>query len=478
MTIVSSSTNRPRTESGLRDVAQCVGLLGVFVTYHVVLAWLMRHQGLVLGAFGPGKVVTRLVPVYMHWELHLKTGLLAALAVMAGFLVWFVRRGWSCAGGWRLIATFVGFHLLIASSVTLVDGSPQRLIRSYEQLSATDYFGAVPRVENARAFLANYPRLMPDLPLHCQTHPPGGVLLLWLVAQAFGPGATAAVLATIGASSLVVPAVYFLARETLPDRSARLATALFLLAPSIVLFSAACLDAVFMVPIVWAMLFLWKMRSQRTVVWGLLAGTAATMASLLTFSVAFLAVWVLFVAGFTAAYDRTRLKNTLLGMATAAAAAGALYFCLWLASGYDPWATFTTALRGHARIMAGGNHATLRQHAHLAIANLAAFLFCAGIPLAVLWARRLSTVARTAAPRDRGWIFDVSFVTASALVDLAPLYTLEVEHIWVFMVPGVAIAAARCAAAEGQRPSNVAALALALQAGQTVLMEVCFNTVW
>jgi hypothetical protein len=120
----------------------------------------------------------------------------------------------------------------------------------------------------------------------------------------------------------------------------------------------------------------------------------------------------------------------------------------------------------------------LRQHGHLAIANLAAFLFCAGIPLTVLWARRLSAAAAIAVERDGGWIFDVSFVAAVALVDLAPLYTLEVEHIWLFMVPGVAIAAARCVESDGPRPSTLAILALALQAAQTVLMEVCLNTVW
>ena len=46
------------------------------------------------------------------------------------------------------------------------------------------------------------------------------------------------------------------------------------------------------------------------------------------------------------------------------------------------------------------------------------------------------------------------------------------------MVPGVAIAAARYAATEGPRPPTLLALALGLQAAQTVLIEVCFNTVW
>jgi hypothetical protein len=129
--------------------------------------------------------------------------------------------------------------------------------------------------------------------------------------------------------------------------------------------------------------------------------------------------------------------------------------------------------------MAGGDHATLRQHAHLAVANLTAFLFCAGIPLAVLAAHRFVAVSRRHREHDCGWIFDVSFIAAIAIVDLAPLYTLEVEHIWLVMVPGLAIAAARTLGEyDRTRPPRLAVVALALQAAQTVLMEVCFNTVW
>jgi hypothetical protein len=479
MAVIDNPNTSQPADGTLRFVAQCALVLAAFVAYHLLLVWMMRNQGLVLGAFGPGKSVTRIVPVYMHWEFHLKTGLMAALVVLGGFLVWFTRHGWAGVSTGRLMAALVVFHLLLATSVALIDGGPQRLVRSYEQLSATDYSGAVPRVQSVTAFLTDYPRLMPGLPLHCQTHPPGGVLFLWLVAQVFGSGAAPAVLATIGMSSLAVPAVYLLARETLPEQPARLATGLFMLAPSIVLFSATCLDAVFMVPMIWAMFFLWKLRDGRAITLGALAGAAATLASLMTYSASFLAAWMILVVGLTAAFDRGRLQRTLLGLFVAAMTAIALYFCLWIATGYDPWATFTTALQGHGRIMAGGNHATARQHAHLAIANLAAFLFCAGIPLTVLGARRLAAFGRGATERDVGWIFDVSFVAAVALVDVAPLYTLEVEHIWLFMVPGLAIAAARSlGAVHLLRPPKLAVVALALQAAQTVLFEVCFNTVW
>ncbi|HEV3020951.1 MAG TPA: hypothetical protein VGX76_00730, partial [Pirellulales bacterium] len=69
---------------------------------------------------------------------------------------------------------------------------------------------------------------------------------------------------------------------------------------------------------------------------------------------------------------------------------------------------------------------------------------------------------------------------ALAIFDSAPLYTLEVEHIWLFLVPFLAIAAAAVAGGDksGSDEQGVARLALVLLAVQTVLMEVFLETTW
>jgi hypothetical protein len=83
---------------------------------------------------------------------------------------------------------------------------------------------------------------------------------------------------------------------------------------------------------------------------------------------------------------------------------------------------------------------------------------------------------------------------------LLPLYTLEVERIWIFLVPLVAIAAARelrdtagwldqseavaqCAADTSltlvrQHPGAAIRMSFILLAAQTVLMEALFETSW
>ncbi len=233
--------------------AQCLLIGGLFAGYHLGLQWLMLHTGLKLGAVRPSDKVYRLVPLYGYWEPHFKTGLLVAVVVVAGWLWCFCR--WIWIARTRMVAALPALmiaHVLIASSVAMIDGGPRRLWRPYELLGGTDYIGAVAKVDSPQAFLSDYPRLMPELPMHCQTHPPGGVLFLWAVARLFGDGPVPAAWATIFASSLMVPAVYLLGREVLDEPAARLAACFFILSPSIVMFSATLLDAVFAVPMVWS----------------------------------------------------------------------------------------------------------------------------------------------------------------------------------------------------------------------------------
>jgi len=460
---------------------QCLLLGALFAAYHFGLRWLMLHSGLKLGAVRPSEKVYRLVPLYGFWDPHFKTGLLGAAAVLGGGL-WCFRR-WVQNGRMRpavVVPVLMLAHVLIASSVAMIDGGPRRLWRPYELLPATDYIGAVAKVESPREFLRDYSRLMPRLPMHCQTHPPGGVLFLWSVARLFGDGPVPAAWATILVSSLMVPAVYLLARDVLDESAARLAAAFFTLSPSIVMFSATLLDAVFAVPIVWSVYFLWKARGGRPLVYGALGGTAAAVAAGMTFSASFLGLWAVVVLTLTALMERRRLRNNeLVGLVAAAATCAVLYAALYAWCGYDPWATLVEAMAGQKRIMAGRGHDSLRQDLHFAVANLAAFGFCAGLPLAVLWLRRVggSLYRRDPARGDR--LFTAAFAISLEIFDAAPLYTLEVEHIWLFLIPFVAVGAAATVGntTDGERHA-VAGTALALLAAQTVFMEVLLETTW
>jgi hypothetical protein len=462
-------------------VAACLLSVVAFVAYHFYLRGLMLDGGLRLGAVRPGLKVYRIVPLYIYWRPRLKTGLLIAAAVIAVFICWLRRSmaagGTDRRGGYALV--LVAWHVAIAVAVALVDGGPQKLWQPYTVHHRSDYIGAVDRIESPREFLRDYALRMPDLPLHCRHHPPGGPLLLWAVAQLFAPGPCAASIATILLSGLAAPAAYLLARNVLEEAPARLAAGLFMLAPNVVAYSATCLDAVFMVPFVWTFYFLWHGRSRRPLAAGAAGGLAASVAAMMTFSASFLALWAVVLLGLTAAFDRARLRNALLTIISALATAALFYGLLYAWSEYDPRAVLRQAFAGQDEVMKGRGHSSLRQSLHFAPTNFVAFAFCSGLPAAILWLWQTGREVVTATASPARWLL-LSFAITLLLVDVAPLYTLETERIWIFLVGFLAIGAAqRLAQMAGPAGfSPVVLTALLLQAGQTMLMEVLLDWVW
>ncbi|MHC4407344.1 MAG: hypothetical protein ACYTG0_47650 [Planctomycetota bacterium] len=470
-----------RRHAAWRLGRQSLVLFALLACYHFVLRWLMLHRGLVLGAVGPGNVVYRVVPLYAYVKPHFKTGLLVAVGALVAYWCWVRGRVWNLQPRRRtFVPALVLWHVALACAVAMIDGGPQRLWRPYELLEETDYIGALPLVESARGFLHDYVSLLPELPMHCQVHPPGGVLFLWWVDRYVWPGPAACALATVLAACLAVPAVYGLAREVLDERFARLASCLFLLAPSVMLFTATSMDGVFMVPMAWTYLLLWKARSRKPWVFGCLGGLTAALSAIMTFSAAFLGLWGLAMLLVTALADRRRLPTALQALAGAAASSALVCTALYCWSGYNLLENLQAAVTAHHGIMHGGNYATARQYAHLVVGNLVALFAGVGIPVAVLFFRQALRDARGVDGPSSGRLLSLSFLLALSILAAAPLYTLEVERIWVFMVPLVVISATRLLSSSGlaDRPGPEIGLTFCLLSIQVVATEVLLNTIW
>lgn len=464
-------------------------LLAVVVVYHFVLRWLMIHTDLTLGAVGPGTKVYRIVPIYAYCERHVNIWLVVCLLGVTAYVRWAVRAITAGNGAclradqrgfaWKL----AGWFLVVVVTIAMLDGGPKRLWRPFDVLHNSDYIGGVAAVQSPRDFLHDYVDIRHTLPMHCQTHPPGAVLFLWAVERCLGPGPVGASIVAILVAALSVPAVVGLACLAIEGERGRLAGALFVLAPNVVLFTATSMDAVFMVPMIWTVYLLFRAVEQpsrrRAGLLGLLAGVSASLAAMMTFSTALLAVWAISLGLFVLLLKRECFPATFVALAAALGASILFYGLVYLYSGYSLIEMLREAVGSHESIMQGGNYASPRQYLHLVVGNLVAFLVGSGIPIAVLYLsmakQDLSTLKTRPSTESlsSGRLLNYTFLATLALTLVAPLYTLEVERIWIFLVPFLTIGAAR-----RLEDASDACLALSLVAVQTIVMESFLETLW
>ncbi len=318
----------------------CMGIALGVALYHVWLRQLMLGQGLRLGA-----VSAELVPFYGYWRPHLKVWLVAPVLVLGIYLATLRRsRAWAnMPDGWAAVLA-TAFFLAITVSVALLDEGPRGLIGPLVARPDLEYFGAIDRVGDVRAFWRDYPRLMPTLPMHAQVHPPGAVVFVWGITRLLGGGPWAAAAGIIGTGALMVPLVFLWGRRLAGPDTARRTAALFLVTPSVVLFTATCLDAVFAVPLIAAMAAFSEALERRPLGFGLLAGLAAGLAALLTYSVALAGLFCVLAAILSWWDQPARRRQT--SRASLAALAGFLgvHLAVVAATGFDPIATFLCRL--------------------------------------------------------------------------------------------------------------------------------------
>jgi hypothetical protein len=156
-------------------------------------------------AFGPG-IARRL-----RWRSLLGASWLAGCA-------WIVALGVGTGGGWRAL------------------WAP--LQTRYE------YLAAVPRVGDAHSFLQGFAQALPSYPTHVRGHPPGMVLLLWVLDHAGLGGPRWAAALVIGAGAAAAPAALVAMRALAEERAARRAAPFVTLAPAAVWLGTSA-DALF-----------------------------------------------------------------------------------------------------------------------------------------------------------------------------------------------------------------------------------------
>jgi 4-amino-4-deoxy-L-arabinose transferase-like glycosyltransferase len=316
---------------------------------------------------------------------------------------------------------------------------------------------------------------------HSRTHPPGPILFLWAARRLFGPGLVPAWLATVIFTSLATVPVFFLARDLYGEPVARRAVALFLLTPNLILFSTTSMDgpmAVFLIVALWS--FLWATREGgRWWLGAALSGLALALASFMTYTASFLALYFAVTAVLAFFLDRPRFRRIVRIVPIAALSALAFYTVLFLTTGYDPVAALRRSMWANDELV-GSGHATLGQYLQVSGANLTAFLVGIGLPLVVVWLRQVRIAVARARAGEEADLFVLAFPIALLIITFSALYTLETERIWMFMAAFLTVAAARYLEGRqregaGEGPFYWTAGLLALQ---VVLMETFSDTLW
>jgi hypothetical protein len=470
-------------------LARCLIWFGLFAVYHKVLRHLIRG-GLVLGYVIPAKVA----PLYSTYApARVSLWLIPPCAVLVGLLfVSRLRPTW-LLDGWRAAVPVLVTFCAFAPSVAMVDGyqqtghrlpwGPQRalpaLLVPYAH-KGHEYFGDVRKVDKiggVRVYLGEYAgRVQDSLSLHGSTHPPGAIVFLWAVSRPFGYSLWAGAIATLLVSVLGGAAGYALLRLVDPGAAAP-GLLMWIVTPSVVLFTCTSMDAVFaavlvaaMTAMYWSILGPAASRPWR----GALAGVVVAASLFLTYTTFVLGVLALVVLLLSWRFDRGRLPAMLSAGGWALASCVTCYVLLYVLTGFDPIATFRVALVHNAALM--GPVRGVGQYLHITLAQVVAFLMGLGLPLAALWPAALGErfADLRCGSRDPGATLAVGAAAAIILFSALGLYRMEVERIWMFMIPLAILPVAHTVRG---RPKMLLAV-VALLGLQTIIAEALLDTRW
>ncbi|MEK7794530.1 MAG: glycosyltransferase family 39 protein, partial [Candidatus Hydrogenedentota bacterium] len=342
--------------------------------------------------------------------------------------------------------------------------------QAYERY-AYEYIGDIGAGGSIRGLFANYTDLHPHLSMHAKVHPPGPIALLWLMSYVAGRGAMGLSLATIAFGSLSVIPLFFWARDVIGREGARIAAVLFVLMPTIVLFTATSADIAFM-PFTLTTVFLFWRAIERESIWSAIgAGIGYAIMSLLSFSLVSVGAFFGFVGLWKLRRRRLAVVQTAALMALAA---GAVHAAVYYWSGFNVVESFQQSQAQFALDQANVDEYMPRYPAWtFRFWNPMAWFYFAGIPVSLLFLRRLRN-----AEGETRW-FWLIFPATLLVLDLLYLARGEGERSAMYVMPFLVIPAAdalRRLGAEGSKGPVIATAAFL--ATQCWITEAIFYTYW
>ena len=485
-------------------LGQTVLIALFFFFYHIILKQIMRETGLDLGAIN---YAHHFVPLYASPEFSISLWLFPALIVCIGFL--FISYKFLQPGllpdnitPRTLITIALVCFIAINISVALID--TVQGLKLFEPYSREDqeYYADVPFIHEMglKVFLREFsnPEFFDKLSGHTRTHPPGGVVFLWFVSKIFGYTLVSTSLASILFTALTVIPIYRLAERLYDQKVALYALLLFLITPNFVMFTTTSMDGPFSVFPILSLFLFYEARERETDPtiplvrfrpYSLLTGISLALGMFMTYSTVVIGIFLCVIP----LLERKRFIQYLKMLAFAATGFIGFYIILYVLTGFQPFEALWLAIKKDESGM-GTGYESINRYLHLSFANLFAFLIGVGIPITTVWLRQMvksfkdwkqnSVLTENENSEERiPWIlstektdtFNIGFLMTLLFFTFSTLFTMEVERIWIFMVPFFVIPVAKYLT---ERPRSDFFWVSGMLVFQMILMEVLLNTFW
>lgn len=370
-----------------------------------------------------------------------------------------------------ITSIFILFTLSVASLRIGIEG-----IGKPFTFHRTEYTGALQfaRPIGLNNFLTQFSALVPVLPLHAATHPPGYVVFLYLVEWLFQVGDFGLAIAVVVVSALTVGLLYLFWESIYGRDVARRMAQVLIFVPSFVLFTATSMDALNYF-IIWLAVvtcfFGWKRSFFLSFMAGLTAGYSLFSNYLFVFMLPLFLVLLWFSVKEVGLVNK---RGVLFRSATSLVAFGLFFLSLWLWARYSITTNF---FAGHAYWQAAmidfsidNNVGSLKTYLIFAINNLTPFIWYLGAPIVIYL---LKDVRRTILESD--WWFRIGLVILALFVFTGLVLGGETERILLFLVPFFLMFRFPWYSKSNTEEFNAV---LCLMFFQIMVFQIAFHTYW
>lgn len=437
----------PAPPGGLRAHALPLAVAGA-CGLTVLVGWIARAAGVVWG--------TPLQPFLGTLGFDVEWAWAGLALLVLGLCVWQGLR--IAAPGHGSPLTFLlwalGLALVSRLAVNTVRLGPAGWTDMFAGSShaQNEYLAALPATQDGlRLFLDRFAEWLPALPVHAAGHPPGLITTMVVLGIDDAAGLSAFI---IGVGVLTAPLTYWIGRELADEAAARLATVLWIFAPSALVYGASASDALF-ATLGMAAATVLVLRPSGSALRRVALPLGAALLAMASFFAWSLLGMAAFAALVVLGRDGPR-RAVALGVACAAALV-AFYTGLWALTGYDVIGSLRRVEEVYRFSVA-----SVRPYAFWLFGSPAAFLIGAGLP--VLWFAALAVQRR-----HRGAVAIAGVIVIASVLGFTKA---ETERIWLSFLPLVCLAAATVL------PRRWLAPALTVMVAQAYLTQIFVYTVW